>query len=219
VINYEYVGAGTGKINTSSTPEVPEIPEENLDKYISAEIGVAYCNKLFYLEREFKELSAEDRKSKRFEKSKPVLENFFRWVSELNPTKGSKLEKAVNYAQNHEETLSNFLTDGKLELSNNAAERCAKSYAIGRKNSLFHTSVDGAKASAVLYSLVETAKANHLNVFQYIYTLLLYMPGCKNGSAGIEQLLPWSDFIKEHCSGLIDVETITVEEHPELSFD
>ena len=206
-------------INSSEALKEPEIPEENLDKYIPAEIGVAYCNKLFYLEREFKELSAEDRKAKRLEESKPVLENFFRWVSELNPTKGSKLEKAVNYAQNHEETLSNFLTDGKLELSNNAAERCAKSYAIGRKNSLFHTSVDGAKASAVLYSLVETAKANNLNVFQYIYTLLLYMPGCKSGSAGIEQLLPWSDFIKEHCSGLINVETITVEDHPELSFD
>ena len=206
-------------INSSEALKEPEIPEENLDKYIPAEVGVAYCNKLFYLEREFKELSVEDRKSKRLEESKPVLENFFQWVSTLNPTKGSKLEKAVNYAQNHEETLSNFLTDGKLELSNNAAERCAKSYAIGRKNSLFHTSVDGAKSSAVLYSLVETAKANNLNVFQYIYTLLLYMPGCKRGSAGIEQLLPWSDFIKEHCSGLIDVETITVEEHPELSFD
>lgn len=51
----------------------------------------------------------------------------------------------------------------------------------------------------------------------YIYTLLLYMPGCKNGSAGIEQLMPWSDFIKEHCSGLIDVENITVEEHPVLT--
>ena len=206
-------------INSSEALKEPEIPEENLDKYIPAEIGVAYCNKLFYLEREFKELSSDDRKSKRLEQSKPILENFFRWVSKLNPTKGSKLEKAVNYAQNHEETLSNFLTDGKLELSNNAAERCAKSYAIGRKNSLFHTSVDGAKASAVLYSLVETAKANNLNVFQYIYSLLLYMPGYKSGSAGIEQLLPWSDFIKEHCSGLIDVETITVEEHPELSFD
>ena len=88
--------------------------------------------------------------------------------------------------------------------------------AIGRKNSLFHTSVDGAVASSIIYSLVETVKANNLNVFQYIYTLLLYMPGCKNRSEGIEQLLPWSDFIKEHCSGLIDVETVTVEEHPQL---
>ena len=89
----------------------------------------------------------------------------------------------------------------------------------GRKNFLFHTSVDGAVASSVIYSLVETAKANNLNVFQYIYTLLLYMPGCKNRSEGIEQLMPWSDFIKEHCSGLIDVETVTVEEHPELPIE
>lgn len=206
-------------INSSETLKDPEIPEAGLDKYIPAEIGVAYCNKLFYLEREFKELSSDDRKAKRLEQSKPVLENFFQWVDGLNPTKGSKLEKAVNYALNHEGTLCNFLIDGQLELSNNAAERCAKSYAIGRKNSLFHTSVEGAKASAILYSLVETAKANNLNVFQYIYTLLLYMPGYKSGSAGIEKLLPWSDFIKEHCSGLIDVETITVETHPKLSFD
>ncbi|MFW5677062.1 MAG: transposase domain-containing protein, partial [Acetivibrio ethanolgignens] len=97
-------------------------------------------------------------------------------------------------------------------------ERKAKSYAIGRKNSLFHTSVDGAKASSIIYSLVETAKANKLNVFQYLYMVLLYMPGCKSGSESIEQLMPWSDFIKEHCSGLIDIETITMEEHPDLFF-
>ena len=71
-------------------------------------------------------------------------------------------------------------------------------------------------ASAVIYSLVETAKANNLNVFQYIYTLLLYMPGHKNGAEGVEQLMPWSSFIQEQCSGLIDVKTVTVENHPTL---
>ena len=101
----------------------------------------------------------------------------------------------MNYAQNHKDTLRNYLKDVRSELSNNCAERKAKSYAIGRKNSLFHTSVDGAVASSIMYSLVETAKANKLNVFQYIYTLLLYMPGYKDRSEGIEQLLPWSDFI------------------------
>ncbi len=123
----------------------------------------------------------------------------------------------MNYAQNHQDSLRTYLQDGRCELSNNAAERKAKAYAIGRKNSLFHTSVDGAKASSIVYSLVETAKANDLNVFQYIYTLLLYMPGYKNEPAGIEKLLPWSDFIKEHCTGLIDVENVTVENHPDLA--
>ena len=204
-------------INSAQAIKEPEIPQTDLDKYIPAEIGVAYFNKLFYLEREFKDLSPEERQIKRMEQEVPIWENFFTWLETLNPTKGCKLEKAVNYALNHKDTLQNYLQDGRCELSNNRAERNAKSYAIGRKNSLFHTSVDGAVASSIIYSLVETAKANNLNVFQYIYTLLLYMPGYKEGSEGIEQLLPWSDFIKEHCSGLIDVETVTVEEHPQLS--
>ena len=67
-----------------------------------------------------------------------------------------------------------------------------------------------------MYSIVETAKANNLNVFQYLYTVLLYMPDYKNEPAGIENLLPWSDFIKERCSGLIDVENQTPEPHEPL---
>lgn len=219
---YEALPAGKKKtiklldVNSSEAIKEPEIPQTDLEKYIPAEIGVAYFNKLFYLEREFKELSPEERQKKRIEQEVSVWENFFGWLGTLNPTKGSKLEKAVNYAQNHKDTLQGYLQDGRCELSNNRAERNAKSYAIGRKNSLFHTSVNGAVASSVIYSLVETAKANNLNVFQYIYILLLYMPGCKNRSEGIEQLMPWSEFVKEHCSGLIDVETVTVENHPEL---
>lgn len=146
----------------------------------------------------------------------PIWENFFNWLEILNPTKGCKLEKEVNYAQNHKDTLQGYLMDRRCVLSNNRAEKNAKSYAIGRKNSLFHTSVNGATVSSIIYSLVETAKANNLNVFQYIYTLLLYMPGYIDRSEGIEQLLSWSDFIQEHCSGLIDVETVTTENHLEL---
>ena len=204
-------------INSEAAIKEPEIPESDLDKYIPAEIGVAYCNKLFYLEREFKDLPPQERKAKRLELEVTIWDNFWKWVDSLNTTKGSKLSKAVDYAQNHRDGLCNYLQDGRCELSNNAAERMAKSYAIGRKVSLFHASVAGANASAILYSLVETAKANNLNVFQYIYTLLLYMPGYKNGPDGIEQLLPWSDFIKEHCTRLIDVETVTVEDHPAMT--
>lgn len=97
-----------------------------------------------------------------------------------------------------------------------AAERRVKSYAIGRKAFLFHTSVAGANASAVMYSIIETAKANNLNVFQYLYMVLLYMPDYKNEPEGVEQLLPWSDFITEHCTGLIDVENTTAEKHEPL---
>ena len=134
----------------------------------------------------------------------------------LNPAGGSKLETAVNYAQNHHDKLMNYLQDGRCEISNNRAERKAKVYATGRKNFLFHDTEDGAKASAIVLSLIDTAKSNGLNVYQYLYTLLLYMPDYKNEPAGIEQLLPWSDFIKEHCSGLADTENITPENKPDL---
>lgn len=203
-------------IHSPEALKEPAIPEQDLDKYIPAEIGVAYCNNLFYLERKFKDLSPDERKANRLDQEVPILNNFFTWVKTLNPTKGSKLDKAVNYTINHEDSLQTYLSDGRAELSNNAAERCAKAYAVARKNSLFHTSVNGANASAIIYSLVETAKANNLNVFQYIYTLLLYMPGIQDESEGIEKLMPWSDFIQEHCSGLIDVETMTAENLPVL---
>ena len=96
------------------------------------------------------------------------------------------------------------------------AERCAKSYATGRKNVLFHDTVKGARTSAIIYSLVENAKANHLNVFQYLYTLLLYMPDYKEEPAGVEAMMPWSEFIKERCTRVMDTETETPENRGQI---
>ena len=195
-------------INSDVAIEDINLPdEEEAKQLIPAEIGLLYCNKLFYLERTLKDLDPEERKQQRTVLEQPVWDQFWNWLDTLHPTGGSKLGKAVIYAQNHHETLMNYLLDGRCEISNNRAERKAKSYAIGRKAFLFHTSEAGAGASAVMYSIVETAKANNLNIFQYLYTVLLYMPDYLNSSAGIEQLMPWSEFIKEQCSGLIDVES------------
>lgn len=195
-------------INSDVAIEDINLPdEEEAKQLLPAEIGLLYCNKLFYLERTLKDLNPEERKQQRTVFEQPVWEQFWNWLDTLHPTGGSKLGKAVIYAQNHHETLMNYLLDGRCEISNNRAERKAKSYAIGRKAFLFHTSEAGAGASAVMYSIVETAKANNLNIFQYLYTVLLYMPDYLNSSAGIEQLMPWSEFIKEQCLGLIDVES------------
>lgn len=195
-------------INSDEEIEDINLPdEEEAKQLLPAEIGLLYCNKLFYLERTLKDLDPEERKQQRTVLEQPVWDQFWNWLDTLHPTGGSKLGKAVVYAQNHHETLMNYLLDGRCEISNNRAERKAKSYAIGRKAFLFHTSEAGAGASAVMYSIVETAKANNLNIFQYLYTVLLYIPDYLNSSAGIEQLMPWSQFIKEQCSGLIDVES------------
>lgn len=220
---YEAMPAGQRKslklldINSETWINDPVIPDEaEQEKMIPAEIGLSYCNKLFYIERILKGLPADERKAKREELETPVWNGFWKWIDTIRPLGGSKLQKAVNYALNHRETLCNYMKDGRCEISNNAAERRAKSYAIGRKAFLFHTSVAGANASAVMYSMIETAKANNLNVFQYLYMVLLYMPDYKNEPEGIEQLLPWSDFMKVHCTGLIDVENITAEKHEPL---
>jgi len=206
-------------INSEETIQEPKISElQDNEKKTPAEIGLAYCNKFFFIERQLKDLPPDERMMKRQEKEVPVWDSFFKWIETINPLGGSKLEKALNYALNHKETLCNYLLDGRCEISNNAAERRVKSYALGRKAFLFHTSVAGAGASAVMYSMIETAKANQLNVYQYLYMVLLYMPDYKNEPAGIEKLLPWSDFIKEHCTGLIDVENITPENHMPLPF-
>lgn len=195
-------------INSDVVIEDINLPdEEEAKQLLPAEIGLLYCNKLFYLERTLKDLDPEERKQQRTVLEQPVWDQFWNWLDTLHPTGGSKLGKAVVYAQNHHETLMNYLLDGRCEISNNRAERKAKSYAIGRKAFLFHTSEAGAGASAVMYSIVETAKANNLNIFQYLYTVLLYIPDYLNSSAGIEQLMPWSKSIKEQCSGLIDVES------------
>ncbi|MGN0365779.1 MAG: IS66 family transposase [Suilimivivens sp.] len=211
---YEAVPAAKRKrlklldINSDVAIEDINLPdEEEAKQLLPAEIGLLYCNKLFYLERTLKDLNPEERKQQRAVLEQPVWDQFWNWLGTLHPTGGSKLGKAVIYAQNHHDTLMNYLLDGRCEISNNRAERKAKSYAIGRKAFLFHTSEAGAGASAVMYSIVETAKANNLNMFQYLYTVLLYMPDYLNSSAGIEQLMPWSEFIKEQCSGLIDVES------------
>ena len=190
--------------------------EESKSRQLASETGFAYCSHLFYLERKLKDLSPEERKARRDAEHRPVWDAFWSWLGTVTPTGGSKLEKAVTYARNHQETLMNYLKDGRCEISNNRAERRAKSYVQGRKNYLFHCSVDGAKASAVILSLVETAKANDLNIFQYLYTLLLFMPDYKNEPEGVEAMMPWSPFIQRRCTGLIDVKNVTLKSRGEL---
>ena len=169
------------------------------------------------MERLYKELPQEERKEKHQKTEPAIWDEFWKWLETLDPAGGSKLEKAVNYAFNHKETLMNYLLDGRCGISNNAAERRAKTYVTGRKNFLFHDTADGATASAIVLSLIETAKANNLNIYHYLYTLLLYIPDYKNEPAGIKQLLPWSEFIKERCTGIIDIEKVRPEERGNLN--
>jgi len=163
--------------------------------------GLAFCDKLFLLERDFKELSPEQRLQKRQEQSKPVLDAFFAWVETVNPLAGCKLAEAITYARNQKEPLSAFLLDGRIEISNNRIENHIRPFTCGRKNWLFADTVAGAQASAVVYSIIETAKANGLNPYQYLWYLFTELPTflTKNPAADLSRFFPWDSGIQEKC--------------------
>lgn len=179
---------------------IPPTPSKNGELSLG-EIGRDYCNKLFAIERELVDLSPEERKIKRLELEKPVLEAFWCWLDTLNPLKGSRLGKAVTYAKNQRKYMENYLLDGRCSLSNNLAENSIRAFTIGRKNWEFANSVKGAHASATVYSIIETAKANKLNVFKYLRYLLQEIPNMdfKNKPEILDQLLPWNESIKKIC--------------------
>jgi len=165
-----------------------------------AQIGLGYCDQLFGLEADYTKrgLGFGERYRIRLEKSMPVAEAFFSWAQteyDRNPTPKTTYGAALTYAVNQKSWLMNVFLDGRLELSNNRAERSVRPFAVGRKNWLFCNTPSGADASAVAYSIIETAKANGLRPFEYLKFLLERLP---YGSAP-EDCLPWSDAAQAVC--------------------
>ena len=143
-------------------------------------------------------LSPEERKIKRLELEKPVLDAFWCWLDTLEPLKGSALGKAVTYAKNQKPYMENYLLDGRCALSNNAAENAIRPFTVGRKNWLFADTPKGADASAMVYSLVETAKANGVNVYAYLQYLLINMADSDWHTKPdvMDMLMPWSEEVQ-----------------------
>lgn len=165
--------------------------------------GIGYCNKLFEIEKALEKLSREERKSERLKQEKPVLDAFWSWIN-FNKTKvlpKSKLSEALKYALNQKKELMNYLKDGNCSISNNLAENSIRTFTIGRKNWLFSGSPKGAAASATVYSIIESAKANGLNPYKYLYYIFSELPGVQFGQHPefLEDYLPWSPEVQESC--------------------
>ena len=176
---------------------VKGLPKKDQDDS-HAMAGKRFCDKLFSLERDFAELTAEERFQKRQELSKPVFEKFYEWLGTLNPPPKLGLTAAVVYARNQREYLERYLEDGRLEISNNRAERSIKPFVIGRKNWLFANTPRGAKASAILYSIIETAKENGGDPYAYLSFVCTNAPNwdVRNNVDYLEFLMPWSNALK-----------------------
>ena len=156
--------------------------------------GVAYCDRLFHFEKQFALLTSENRLKERERLSKPLMDEFFNWMEHLNALPNTLLGKAAYYAQSQRKYLERYVLDGRLEISNNRAERSIKPFVIGRKNWLFSNTPNGARASAVYYSLVVTAKENGLNPFEYLSWIFTQAPnlGKPGYVTSIEDFLPSS---------------------------
>lgn len=184
------------------TDALKALPKECDISRTNAKEGIDFCNKLFSIERTLKELSAEERYEKRLEQSKPVLEAFLLWlnIKQKQVLPKSSLGKAVKYCLNQWTKLEAYLLDGKLEISNNRAERAIKPFVIGRKNWLFSKSPHGATSSGIIYSIIETAKSNNLNPFYYLSYLFEKLPNIDTDSVEqLDELLPWSESIPDQC--------------------
>lgn len=160
--------------------------------------GLAYCNKLFEIERRAKSQTPEQRYQLREKESEPLTEEFFSWVSiqRVHTPPQNLLGKALQYAQNQRNYLLNFLKDGRIELSNNSAERSIKPFVIGRKNWLFCNTPAGASSSAIIYSIVETAKENGLIPYAY---LCFIFERIQLGQTDMTELFPWILAIPQYC--------------------
>ena len=170
--------------------------------------ALARIAKMYEIESRLAELTAEERLKERKRKIQPLVDEFFAWIKKLS-TDGTVLLKGktmsgINYCLNQETKLRVFLENGNVPMDNSASERAVRPFTVGRKNWVLINSVKGAQASAVIYSLVETAKLNGLNVYRYLEHLLTKLPELANENGNIDTekldpLLPWSDQLPAQC--------------------
>ena len=165
--------------------------------------AILRLNQLFNIESELEALPPDQKKKERLIREKPLLEAFWSWAekSAIGELPKSKLSKAFHYALNNREGFWNYLEDGNCSISNSLAENCIRPFVIGRKNWLFSGSPKGAEASAGIYTLVETAKANGLAPMKYIKYILSDMPGSAflEHPEYLDDYLPWNPLVKEFC--------------------
>lgn len=154
-----------------------------------ADMAMSFIQKLYGIESKVKGKTAAEKYNARQQQAKPIVEKLYAWLIKQNVLATGKLGEAITYLNNQWPKLVRYLDDGLLNIDNNRAERAIKPFVIGRKNWLFSQTATGANASAALYSIIETAKANGLIPFDYVMACLDEL--CKP-QPDIEKLLPWN---------------------------
>lgn len=164
--------------------------------------GLLYCDKLFRYERQYKEkgLSVKQIYKRRLKDQEPVIDAFLSWIDGLTPKTGDGIIKAINYTNGCRPYLKNYLKNGACSLSNNLSENAIRPIVMGRKNWLFSDTQDGADASMVIYSLIETAKENGINPEKYLEYLLENRLSAEMSDEELERFAPWDESTREQCA-------------------
>lgn len=181
--------------------------------------GRNLIDKLFLVESFLSDKTPEERTRMRNDLEIPILKAFWEWLDKQKPVSGSRFATAVTYARNQKPIMENYLLDGRIAISNAIAENGVRDFAVGRRNWLFSASPNGATASAVIFSLIETAKANNLRVRPYLKEVITYMRDHKSGSerVDVDPILPWSDEMQKRFSLSNPAVEGGVEEHVYVS--
>ena len=175
--------------------EALKLVPKSCQKESNAFLLMKQIQAIYREEGKLKDLSSDERLKQRQTVIKPLVDAFFAYLKTINVSKKDKFGDAVGYALNQEKYLRVFLTDGDVPIDNNASERAIRGFCIGKKNWQMIDTIHGAKSSAIIYSIVETAKANNLKPFDYVQHLLEEMPKHMDDRdcSFLENLLPWSE--------------------------
>ncbi|WJY26114.1 IS66 family transposase [Sporosarcina trichiuri] len=167
----------------------------------NGQMGVDYCNRLYQLERKFRTMRPSKRRRMRKKYSKPILDDFFKWIENGHFYGKNAIATAAEYTLKRKEALQRFLHDGRIEIDNNPAENAIRPNVIGRKNWLFSVSEAGAQANAICLSLSETAKLHGIDFYAYLKKIFTDLPtmSIQQQSERLDSFLPWSPEIQESC--------------------
>ena len=175
--------------------EALKLVPKSYQKESNAFLLMKQIQAIYREEGKLNDLSSDERLKQRQVVIKPLVDAFFTYLKTINVSKKDKFGDAIGYALNQEKYLRVFLTDGDVPIDNNASERAIRGFCIGKKNWQMIDTINGAKSSAIIYSIVETAKANNLKPFDYVQHLLEEMPKHMDDRdcSFLENLLPWSE--------------------------
>lgn len=181
--------------------EALEILPKEQRKKSNAFLVMSQIQAIYREEGKLKDLSSKERLVQRQLVIKPLVDALFVYLKQQEPTvpKSGQLRKAYTYILNQENYLRVFLEDGDVPMDNNASERAIRGFCIGKKNWQMIDTINGAKASAIIYSIAETAKANNLKPYDYFEYLLSEIPNHmdEKDNSFLEDLLPWSQKLPE----------------------